>query len=282
MSSRHSTPISHDQDISGGSFHGANPYDEHGPYDTDFTISSRPPPISYDDPYSDAYNAEILNSETGRITSSPSDDSAQNHELSGKQRSPNRKERRMGRGRGYQQGEVRGSRQFGGRGRGRGRGRRDRGRRDDGSIGGELSPTRYGMDDSGWTNQPPMVQPMVEQFGLHQTSQYLNEPTFAPPMSVPNDGWSAQQFHHYPMQPFDVDPQWYQHQYVQPHINPRFASAFGMNVVGLTQPQEYSPVDPSGYYEQRYVPAQPPPSDEWAVHVGGEERPGIVKQEEDQ
>jgi len=50
--------------------------------------------------------------------------------------------------------------------------------------------------------------------------------------------------------------------FVQPHINPRFASAFGMNF-DFQQAQPH----PSAYY-------QPPPADgnwtdEWTVHGGG-------------
>ncbi|KAG8219554.1 hypothetical protein J3R82DRAFT_505 [Butyriboletus roseoflavus] len=57
-SSRQCTPTPsriHVDDMVQDTYRGANPYDAHGPYDDDYhvTVPSRPPPIPYDDPYAD-------------------------------------------------------------------------------------------------------------------------------------------------------------------------------------------------------------------------------------
>ncbi|KAG1765109.1 Gar1/Naf1 RNA binding region-domain-containing protein [Suillus occidentalis] len=214
-SSRRTTPApsqSHYNDDIDKIFYGANPYDAHGPYDDGYRAAgpSRPAPIPYDDPYADEVKVDIVKYEED--LNSPSTEAR----LFGREPEKNVGDHR-GRGRGRGRGHDRGG---GARDRGRGRGR---GR-------------QRSCGESRWS-QPNHTAPSMESYNtstsipLSPTSNEI-ERTINQPVGIPS----------YSSQPFSPSPTWnYQpggfqgHQYgqqqqsIQPHINPRFASAFGFN-----------------------------------------------------
>jgi H/ACA ribonucleoprotein complex non-core subunit NAF1 len=84
-------------------------------------------------------------------------------------------------------------------------------------------------------------------------------------MPIPAGGWEFQQSQMHPQQQYNFGTQ---PPFVQPHINPRFASQFGMNV-GLLQPQLYSQY---GQYESNATNARSSTGnwvDQWTVPVHG-------------
>ena len=278
-----STPSqSHDQDLNEYSFSGANPYEEHGPYDTDYTAASRPPPIPYNDPYSDIYTA----TPSSELIQTSSGDSLKRRDVQSEKGPPSHHknhgmERGHDRGKDNQQRDTRPT-----RGRGRGRGRR--GWQDDRRAGIEMTSPRHGADDMSWPNQAQverMVGPHVS-WPLSPAGQYYDDGSaFTPPNSSIADTWPSHQLQQpYAIPPFGIDPHWHQHQYVQPHINPRFASAFGLNIVDSMQSEQYSPVEPnlSYYGQESSVPVRRHSVDEWMVPtdrsdaVKGDDRIGDV------
>jgi len=276
ISSRHGTPIpshAYDQDMSDSSFSSANPYDKHGPYDMDFMPSPRPPVIPYDDPYSDAYYGGSTFELTQESTPLPKELVKTEHRTDQRSSSCIQEQNRRDYPRPERTRGVRG---------GRGRGRRDRGRRHNSD---EKSPR-----GASWTDQLQDSRMAAEQFGSHTfqypsippaTGQYPDEPTRPPVSPVPDmsNNWSFQQ-HQYPTHPFVADPRWDQHQFIQPHINPRFASAFGLAVVNSTQSQAYVPADPSSYYAQEtYNSLRPHSVDQWTVHAAELPRPDQTAEE---
>lgn len=276
-----------DQDLSESSFTAGNPYDAHGAYDMDFVAgSSRPAPIPYDDPYSDDFTVATPSStETVPSTSMHRRDSfEQGSGSSSTNERGNGRGRGRGRGRGQDRGDSRQGWESGGRGRGRGRGRSDRGDRGRGR-GGNARPRDNGDEgDSGWAPRPVGQREAVDQYDPHiprplsptslaiarATGQYMDGSNFASAVSspsIPAGGagvWSnytpPQQNQHQ----FSFGSEAYQQNYIQPHINPRFASAFGMNM-GYLQPQAYPQY---GQYGQGLNTNQTSSSwlDEWTVH----------------
>ncbi|KAG2076935.1 NAF1-domain-containing protein [Suillus decipiens] len=217
-SSRRTTPApsqSHYNDDIDQIFYGANPYDAHGPYDDGYRVAgpSRPAPIPYDDPYADEAKVDILKYEDD--LSSPSTEA---------RLSDRKPEGNFGDSRGWGRGRGRGHDRGGGtsdRGRGRGRGRRSRG-------------------ESRWSQRNPTAAPSMELYNtstsiaLSSTSNEM-ERVIDQPIGIP--GYSSQPFSTPPMWGYQPDSfqdhqfgqQQQQQQSVQPHINPRFASAFGIN-----------------------------------------------------
>ncbi|KAJ6520137.1 Gar1/Naf1 RNA binding region-domain-containing protein [Mycena sanguinolenta] len=245
VSSRASTPaMMRDQDMA---YMERNPYDDHSPYDDNFGSGpSRPTPIPYDDPYSDEYQpAEVEPPAPLNRTNSARDDS---EGFSARGRGRGR-----GRGSGFDQGRGRGrGRERGGRGRGnndRSFSRRDERSREPQSM--EQAPYNAHLQQ-----YPPRSLSPTSMAIARATGQFADGSMFTPQAhsapSTPTTPWGfdpSQQFG------FGYPP------FVQPHINPRFASAFGMNLdFQQAQPQ------PSPYY-------QPPPptggswTDEWTVHT---------------
>ena len=194
--------------------------------DLDYGASpSRPKPQPYDDPYSDAYNQPDV--KPGTATSLPiphrprpesappgkavgQSDSGSNQGRGG-QRAHHHHHYERGRGRGH------------GRGRGRGRGR-------GGARGQEGHILPHRTDDRGAALGPPgllsptstMMPPATGQYyGSDYTPFSPQLPPqfgFAPPYPQVQQQQQQQQF---------MSPQ--QHS-VQPHINPRFAAQFGLNL----------------------------------------------------
>ncbi|KAJ8593220.1 NAF1-domain-containing protein [Rhizopogon salebrosus TDB-379] len=258
--SRQTTPAPpqpHYDDVSEDIFYGANPYDAHGPYDDGYRIAgpSRPAPIPYDDPYADEVPVNNVKYEGDLIN--PSEISAEARPAS---REP---EKSFGDSRGRGRGRGRGYDRSGGardRGRGRGRGRPDRGRR----SGGE----------SRWFQQSHTA-PSMEHYNRNTprppspASDAMQRATAQPSVGIP--GYS-------PSQPFSPSPTWPyqpsgfqdhsfgQQEVVQPHINPRFASAFGFNMSPTNPPPAWF-----GSQQTQFNPYQAPqPSqtwtNQWLVH----------------
>ncbi|KAG6910493.1 hypothetical protein DXG01_009912 [Tephrocybe rancida] len=276
-SSRQSTPTPsqmHDQDMEEGAHYSKNPYDEHGPYDVGFSAGpSRPLPIPYDDPYSDDY--------TPSVAPPPAPEPRQRERIN---RSP-QYEPIGSRGRGRGQARDRG--ESGGRGRGRGRRRGDR----DGSSHGHPRPDmqRRGSYNAGdspdWTNQPTSTQTQESyqarplsptSFAIARATGQLSDGSNAQPNAnfsqspIPLGGWRyPDAFQSNPM--FQFGGAGYPPAFVRPHINPRFANAFGMNMgMGMGMGM----VAPSPQYThtqaQHSIPVASPRdwTDEWAVPSG--------------
>ncbi|KAH7930936.1 NAF1-domain-containing protein [Leucogyrophana mollusca] len=267
-SSRQTTPgpsQPHYDDMNDAAFYGANPYDAHGPYDEDFRAPgpSRPPPVPYDDPYAEEFKSDILNYEDG-----PSQSPAQSPSQTAGAPAPQHNydfEGRFaggrGRGRGRGRGDVRPSRERGGRGRG-GRGRGDRSRR-----------------PGGWTSQdnPSPAErresPQIPR-SLSPTSLAIERATgqfaggmagYQPMQQAASSSWA-----YVPQGDTQAQSYQQQQQYVQPHINPRFASAFGFNMnVGPAQWYGYDYGQPHEAPSSNGYQGSDPQRDwteEWTVH----------------
>jgi len=259
MSSRHGTPLPshlHDQDLNNELFVGANPYDEYGPYDMDFTMAApRSPPIPYDDPYSDTYKAEpsIPDSEQ----SSPNTSKPVGQYISRQHDRDRGRGRRPGKGR--QRADRQPERGAGDRGRGRGRGRKEH-RREDGDRSHGAGPMRPpGGSVEPYDPHLPWPLTPTPSAVTQATGQYSDGLIMsgAYPMG---GGWAYQQPHPYPQAPFNFDPRGYQAQYIQPHINPLFASAFGINV----------PSPAYAHFRPSEIGSNPPSQDwtqEWTVNT---------------
>jgi H/ACA ribonucleoprotein complex non-core subunit NAF1 len=173
-------------------------YDEHGPYDVDYASltglasSSRPTPTAYDDPYSDSYNSSEVTEPASPSTGIPrANSSSFGHDLD---RPP------------------RGRRGIRGRGVGE---RRSRGRARNAGPRHQMSPALLSM---------PSDQAASYSQTLYQHEEYsplYPEQNTPRPLPLQNlhPTYYAPQPHNY-LQPFGV----------QPHINPRFASAFGLSM----------------------------------------------------
>jgi H/ACA ribonucleoprotein complex non-core subunit NAF1 len=90
-----------------------------------------------------------------------------------------------------------------------------------------------------------------------------------PPTHTTDHTWS---YHNPSFQqglPFHVNPQDFSHHFVQPHINPRFASVFGLSVnTGLMQPQAYNVSHPGSYVHSTQLPEASGWVDDWTVQTG--------------
>jgi len=238
-----------------------NPYDEHSPYDDNFGSGpSRPAPMPYDDPYSDEYN-NVPSVEVEPSAAAPPNRANSRDDFDSFAGRP----RGRGRGRGVGFDRSEGGR---GRGRGRERGKGGRGRGDndhnsrrsnDRSWDSRSAITRkepYDPHDLHHHHQPPRPLSPTSMAIARATGQFPDGSEFSQsgshsaPSTPTTTPWAfdpSQEFNYgYP--PF-----------VQPHINPRFAAAFGMNF-------DFQHPQPTPYY-------QPPPSagswtDEWTVHGG--------------
>ncbi|KJA28521.1 hypothetical protein HYPSUDRAFT_197370 [Hypholoma sublateritium FD-334 SS-4] len=215
-SSRQSTPnptLMRDQELAEEAVFSRNAYDEHGPYDIDYTApgpSSRPAPIPYDDPYGDDYTApDVADREAAVAAASsgaPRDTGAGPSYGTGADGVRRGGDRHEGHGRGR-------DRDRGGRGGGRGRergGPRDRGRGRGGGGGGRGPPQHYFAQDqvspyeaggetarplsptslaiARATGQPGYAapqQPSYPQHGYNQQNAYSN------PQNYPQDTSSA-------------------------------------------------------------------------------------------
>ncbi|CAA7264796.1 unnamed protein product [Cyclocybe aegerita] len=262
-SSRASIPnptLMRDQDLVDETFFSRNAYDEHGPYDIDYATagpSSRPAPMPYDDPYGEAYTAPDVAEREAR-----SEVASSSHKQSF-DRAPKQYDRRpYDRPEGTGRGEWRGGR---GRDRDRDRGgRRDRGR-GHGTRGRGRGSQRYGserppetFEDGHNSREARSMSPTslaiaraTGQGGYSQSNQQHYQYSYP---ETNSEAWgygqaSSQEGQSFQQQQFDLA----QHDYrsygqgamqpmpfVQPHINPRFASAFGLSLP-FQQQQAYSP-----------------------------------------
>lgn len=180
-------------------YRGSNPYDAHGPYDDDYHVTgpSRPPPVPYDDPYADAPTSDVrvhpmrVNDEFGREPNCESGGDSS----------------KAFRGRISSQGA---------------RGRGDRGRR-------PWNTSRRGYRhnhiasqrtfDSNTDQSFPATSPIVEYVtGYGQIGDTI---TPDPLVQAASNAWFS---------PEENNIQNHQQHFIQPHINPRFASVFGLNL----------------------------------------------------
>ncbi|KAF9454202.1 NAF1-domain-containing protein [Macrolepiota fuliginosa MF-IS2] len=228
-SSRQSTPTPsqmRDQDMMTESILSKSAYDEHGPYDLDYgASSSRPAPKPYDDPYSDAYNTPKLKESIGtsdyqlRIEAEHTRPSASGSSGRGPSRSGD------------------------GRGRGRGRGRGKRGTNVmRGSFGREdhRVPSDNGLGNEEYDPRMPYESPPSPY--LQEQNNYAFN-SVASANTNPNATWGYpnqvfgqsqnQQSYMYPSPSYHA-PHVQPSTFVQPHINPRFASAFGFQMAPNT------------------------------------------------
>ncbi|KAF8910108.1 Gar1/Naf1 RNA binding region-domain-containing protein [Gymnopilus junonius] len=291
-SSRQATPnpsFMRDQELADEGFFSRNAYDEHGPYDIDYSSpgpsSSRPAPIPYDDPYGDAYTApDIVDPESKAANTATATAESGSGSVESKssydhgRRADRGYERSEGYGRGGgrdrnrdRRGRERDSHRDGHRDRGRGRGRGGGG---GGGGGGRGPQQRYGNADHSHSQDrntrsvsPTSLAiaratgqgyPGLESQNQNQNRQYL--PQHQDPAGYsPVTGWGYGQQAPYQQQHYGYGmQQQYQHQhhtayhghvgydvnvnmnmnvpgaapFVQPHINPRFMSAFTMGMPG--------------------------------------------------
>lgn len=209
--------------------YGTNPYDD--AYNCmDYGDSpSRPPPVPYDDPYSDSYGLPEASTssvpgadDTNNMIQNKAERREQGERTRGHRRDGSRDSGR-GRGRGS-------DRRRGGRGRGRGRG-----------SGAHFNSAGHSSTISQAPTEeydPGIARPMspTSMAIARATGQYSDgtvfsadqqtqgPPSHAPPAAA--DGYWPQ----YPAYPDPYNFNFpYSPVYVQPHINPRFASRFGMN-----------------------------------------------------
>ncbi|KAF5323539.1 hypothetical protein D9611_005585 [Ephemerocybe angulata] len=204
-----------DYELSDNVVLGHNAYDEHGPYDQDFSAPgpSRPAPIPYDDPYS--LPSEISVGEDGGTSSIPSRPTRP---------PPTRQEARpRGRGRGGNFNQN--SRGRGGRGGGSGQDSRR------GGLGDHPNAPRHSEPAAASNTYDPRAGTQMQEMGQsyyqdyshmgHQVMQQQQTalpgwgypPTLGGMMQAPFGGQASG---HGQGMPF-----------VQPHINPLFANSFG-------------------------------------------------------
>jgi len=235
-------PQSYEDDISNTSAYVGTAFDAYGPYDADYGLAPRrPPPMPYDDPYADEYS-NINPTSTTQVAAEDTKDRETSY------RNSSFPERSRGRGR-YKRGDTRA------RGRGRGQGGR-------------------GSGSSRWSRQPPLnkeesiepyspndPRPLTSGSSAHVAS---GQNTFAIPYDSQPPHFQGSGFGPWAGfsqgQAFGFAAQGYQQQStVQPHINPRFASAFGLNL--YPSPYAQFPQQP-----QFHQPGQTW-TDEWGMHM---------------
>ncbi|KAG5342042.1 hypothetical protein C0989_005722 [Termitomyces sp. Mn162] len=277
VSSRQTSPTPsrmYDPDMEQAGHFSQNPYDEHGPYDIGFSAGpSRPPPIPYDDPYSDEYTSSAMLSFTPESQTNR-DDSDRREKQRGTSVSS-----RGRRGRDRNPGDG------GGRSRGRGRGRGDRGgirglARTDNHLTKNwtsgLSQLQIITSDHSHTQQPRSLSPtsfaiaratgQLPDASSTYTQNHL-DPSQQP--SNPLGAWGyPNAFQPNSMFPFGTAG--FSPGFIQPHINPRFANTFGMNVGTVAHSQ---------YTSQTTVPTNYRPTDwtdEWTVLSGRGATPGDI------
>ena len=225
--------------------YGTSPYDSPSFNDQDLHAGpSRPPPITYDDPYSESYGLPDSSSAGGSssiLGTTDDSDSASVYQL----------DRPRGRGRGGG-----GARDSFVRDRGRGRGRdrtrdrgrgRGRGRGGGGGGGGGGDRDSWGSNSLQRDTGGSEVRSLQSARALSPTSaaiaratgQYSgNAPYPAQNQGIntptPSNNWGYQQYSTHGDYSYE-----YPQAYIQPHINPRFASQFGMNI-SYAQPMRYA------------------------------------------
>ena len=231
-----------DQELADEMYLSKNAYDAHGPYDVDFDSGagpSRPPPIPYDDPYGEDYTAPAA--EPSSISSASSLDSKPF----------------FGRSSGSDRGFDRGAHHGRGRSRGRGRGRSRGGQRDRGGGGSGYRNSQQHMDTPTEfdDSQSRTTRPLTPtSFAIacatgqmpYNTSQHQEQQQqlFSPMYPDALGDGSSWRYNHVQSQAQFQSQYGYLQQLqqaqmqaplVQPHINPRFASAFGIAINAMQQ-----------------------------------------------
>ncbi|KAI0654489.1 Gar1/Naf1 RNA binding region-domain-containing protein [Cubamyces menziesii] len=237
--SRQSTPLPsrmRDQDMVDDPYGGSS-YEQSVSYnDMDFGAGpSRPAPIPYDDPYSDSYGAAPAAGSTSEDTAAlpspgaPRDASRQERPSRGRGGSQRRDDPGRGRGRGRRQND-----------RGRGRGRGGESRSQSGAWSGRQAGSSSEYDPRGVRPVSPTSLAIARATGQYGDAHAVDPSVHAQASYAAAGGWSYPQM---PLQSYDFS---FGYQYpVQPHINPRFASNFGMPGMGMGyqhggQPAPYS------------------------------------------
>ncbi|KAH0838065.1 Gar1/Naf1 RNA binding region-domain-containing protein [Lanmaoa asiatica] len=196
---RQSTPAPsriHIDDMVQDTYRGANPYDAHGPYDDDYHVTgpSRPLPVPYDDPYADVPTSGIRvhpMEMNGEPWGEPSCESGGHGPKASRGRISNR----------------------GTRGRGdRNRQLYNTSRR--GYRHNHVASQR--SFDSNTDQSFPVTSRMAEYTtGYGQIGDAIPFDSLVQPASISPEANNIQN---------------YQQDFIQPHINPRFASMFGLNL----------------------------------------------------
>lgn len=210
-----------------------NPYDEYGAYDMNYGAGpSRPPPIPYDDPYSDSFTSipndgdgedsrpfNNIRSPTGRHDSIRSGSMGSVGSVDGSGRGAHMNDRGSEPGPRY--------RNMRGRGRGGGRNRQpDRGRRGRGK-----GTPQHPREQWSGSHDHNMTSPSGFGHPYSQQSSYggiVGDWNYGAPLMTPQTpvfGFGLQ----------DSLPG------VQPHINPRFANQLGFNFSQMPQIPQMSP-----------------------------------------
>jgi len=236
----------HDQELAVADevFFSGNAYDEHGPYDIDYTSlpaipssSSSRSTLPYDDPYADSYVAP-------EVVEAPSEPTFS------RDRSFDRDRPTRGRGRGNR------SRSYGDRGSGRGGGR-GRGQRHPRQH-QEARPSPKAFLPSTQTTE------QVGYPGHHRQQEYsplYPDQQMRGPIPMHHSYSTSSGYQHQPQYTeslgFLLD--------IQPHINPRFASALGFSVhptfaghVRNPPSQEQAYTSPSNWTDEWTIPTLDP------------------------
>lgn len=267
----------YDQDMDEGGHFSQNPYDEHGPYDIGFSAGpSRPPPVPYDDPYSDEYTSSSILPTSASQTDWNDSNRYEKQEISVSSRG--------------RRGQDRARSDIGGRGRGRGRGR---GKGDRGGFRGLARSDNYAKksnaSNGSWSGSLSQIQGITSDYNrqprslsptsfaiARATGQLPNGPlsyaqnNFHPSSQSPNppSTWGyPNAFQPNPVFPFGTTG--YSPGFVQPHINPRFANTFGMNI-GMVAHSQYTP---QTTVATNYMPTDR--TDEWSVPSEQDATPDI-------
>ena len=231
-----------DQELADEMYLSRNAYDAHGPYDMDFDSGpaagpSRPSPIPYDDPYGEEYTAPVA--EPSNIGSAIDSTSLFDSRPSFG--------RGSGGGRGYDRGEHQGKRRGQGKDR---RGQRDRGKSGRGGGGyrsshqhSDRKDARSEFDDSRSSTTRSLSPTSLAI--ARATGQAPHQQSFSPMYAEARgtgSSWGydymqpqAQYQYGYMQQPYQPQQVHMQGPLVQPHINPRFASAFGIAINAMQQ-----------------------------------------------
>ncbi|OCH86658.1 NAF1-domain-containing protein [Obba rivulosa] len=309
VSSRHATPTPsqmRDQDMTES--YRADPYDDSGPYDMDYGAGpSRPAPVPYDDPYSDSYgiSESQLSSSASlppRLAETASDPYTADEAppMNGS----------YGRGQGRGKAPMRGARGGGRDTRGRGRGRGDRrqnhrgrGRgygadRSDRSAPYDRRSQQAGGFDDGYDPRRPRSMSPTSLAIARATGQYNDGSPVEPDVrtsasaalaanalqGVGEGAWPYAQYSPQDQQYSDFSYGYQrpaeQQPYVQPHINPRFASAFAMQL-GYAQGghDQYSQYDSYSYGGGGYGHGAGEASHEWSEEWNGTRRPSESRED---
>lgn len=258
-----------DQDLVDDVILKGNAYDEHGPYDLDFSAGpSRPPPIPYDDPYADDYppRSSDLPMSSALTTASGLSTSRGEHQTSIH-------------GTWHPRGNLGHSRDRGRRGRGRGGRVEGRQRRADTARNPQQNSS---ASDLSWDGRPIARSRSVTPYDshiprplsptslaiAHATGQLpVDSNVYMPHNHVNDEAWGYQDPRFQQQAPVHFNTQSYSPPFVQPHINPRFASAFGLHMnmhMGLMQPQQYDQYEGNNMHSVS-SPQTPDWADEWAV-----------------